>query len=84
MSRIMIPRLRSRSYLEGTDKVSTPPGSSKADRQRRWRQRQAAGEFVARIGVGAQMRVSQQYWSRPVRGVRGREWKPASQPGSCG
>src|SRR4051812_8765302 len=39
--------------------------------------------YVGGDGVGARMRVSQQYWSRPVRGVRGHEWKPASQPGSC-
>jgi hypothetical protein len=35
-------------------------------------------------GVGARMWVSRQYWSRTARGVRRREWKPASQPGSCG
>src|SRR3954447_18112763 len=28
----------------------------------------------------ARMRVSQQYWSRPVRSVRWRQWKPTSQP----
>jgi hypothetical protein len=55
----------------------------RAARSRRGGRGRDDRKFLETLGVGARMRVSRQYWSRPVRGVRGREWKPALQPGSC-
>jgi len=46
--------------------------------------RDARRALVVVQGVGAWMRVSKQYWPRPVRAVRRREWSLASLPGSCG